>query len=55
MSDRLTKADDDTTLTESERRVRDLLGDSDSYIEDGEVRPTREQLSKSGGSESDQD
>ncbi|WP_162224120.1 hypothetical protein [Halorussus salinus] len=41
---------DDTDLNSFEKRVRDLLGDAGSYyVEDGEVRPTRERLSKSGG------
>lgn len=54
MGEQLKNADDDGTLTQSEKRVRDLLGDTDSYyIENGEVRPTREQLSKSGGNEDD--
>lgn len=52
MSDR--SVDGDADLSRSEQRVRDLLGDADSYyIEDGEVRPTREQLSKSGGDGND--
>jgi hypothetical protein len=44
------KKTDDADLDQFEKRVRDLLGDAGSYyVEDGEVRPTRERLSKSGG------
>lgn len=54
MSRRLEKADEE--LAPAEERVRDLLGDSDSYyVEDGEVRPTRERLSKSGGNKDERD
>lgn len=53
MSRRLKKTDDDE-LASSEQRVRDLLGDS-CYVEDGEVRPARERLSKSGGNEDERD
>ncbi|WP_162224339.1 hypothetical protein [Halorussus amylolyticus] len=52
MSQRIRKTDDDDSdLSVTEQRVRDLLGDASSYIEDGEVRPMRERLSKSGGDE----
>ena len=37
-------------LGPAEQQVLNLLGDSDAfYIENGEVRPKRERLSKSGG------
>lgn len=53
MGDRF-QSDGGSDLSKSEKQVRDLLGDADSYyIEDGEVRPTREHLSKSGGNEDD--
>jgi hypothetical protein len=54
MSRRIEKADEE--LAPSEERIHDLLNHSDSYyVEDGEVRPTRERLSKSGGNKDEQD
>lgn len=53
MADQLATGGDDT-LAPSEERIRDLLGDA-YYVEDGEVRPTRERLSKSGGPKDDRD
>jgi hypothetical protein len=54
MSRRLGKTQEE--LAPSEERIRDLLGDSESYyVEDGEIRPTRERLSKSGGDTDERD